>query len=152
MATQGIHKIAVWSPDIRKTLLCVTAIEIVLRSHGALARDLSESSCFSTTTFDHATTSRRRTRAQCDHQWSKCDCTATLLRLRRPRYAAWALPLRLLRTHGVRTTILRRPSAFRCIYGYIPWLARMFWTPIFKWKCVVSYLEHELWFHSSFND
>ena len=119
-----------------KTLLCVTAIGIVLSSHGALARDLSEPSCFSPTTSASAwhccqDVTARRTRAQCNHQRSKCDRTATLLRLRRPHYAAWALLLRLLRTHGVRTTILRRPSAFRCIYGYIPWLARMFWTHIF---------------------
>ena len=54
-----------------------------------------------------------------------------LLRLKWPHYAAWALQLRLLRTHAVRTTILRRPSAFRCIYGSIPWQARMFWTHFF---------------------
>ena len=54
--------------------------------------------------------------------------TAMLLRQWRRHYAAWALPSRLLRTYGVRTTILRRPSAFRCLFGSIPWIARMLST------------------------
>ena len=45
--------------------------------------------------------------------WPNSDVTL------RPHYAAWALPLRLLHKHGVRTKILRRPSAFHCIYIYI---------------------------------
>ena len=56
-----------------------------------------------------------------DHQRSECDPTrpdidATTTSATALVYAAWALPLRLLRTHGVRTTITRRPSAFRCIW------------------------------------
>ena len=72
----------------------------------------------------HTRTSRRQ-----GHVLPKCDRTAMLLG--RLHYAAWALPLRLLRTHGIRTTILWWPSAFCCIYDSIPWLARMFWTHIF---------------------
>ena len=37
-----------------------------------------------------------------------------------PHCAAWTLPSRLLRTYGVRTTILRRPSVFHCKFGSIP--------------------------------
>ena len=44
--------------------------------------------------------------------------------------------------HGVRTTILRRPSAFRCIHDSIPWQARMFETHFLKCKCEVLYLEN----------
>ena len=79
----------------------------------------------------HTTTSRRP-----EHALSVTtgDLTTMPLRHRRPHYAAWALQLRLLRTYGVRTTILRRPSisAFRCIFGPIPRQARMFSTHFLK--------------------
>ena len=81
----------------------------------------------------HTTASRRPGHALSvtigDHQRSECDLTAMLLRLRRLHYAAWVLPLRLLRTHGVHTMmILRRPSAFCHINGSIPWQSIVFWT------------------------
>ena len=76
------------------------------------------------------------------------------LRHRRPHYAAWAPQLRLLRTYGVRTTILRRPSlsAFRCIFGPIPRQARMFLTHFLKiqirgflsWKRIMISFKFEL--------
>ena len=104
-------------PDIRKTPLCVTAIGTMLRSHGALMHDLSQPNCLFTKTLHqcdaHTMTSRRP-----GHVLSATigDLTAMLLWHRRPHYAAWALPLHLLHTDGVRTRILRRPSAFCCIF------------------------------------
>ena len=119
----------------QKPLLRVTAIGIVVRSHGALVHDLCEPSCVSATTSASAwhlyyDLMAPRTRAQCDHQRSKCDRTATLLWLRWPQYAAWALPLRLLRTHGIRTTILQQPSVFGCVI----WLHSMA-----IWNVLISY-------------
>ena len=89
MATKGIHQIAVWSPDIRETLLCVTAIGTVLRWHGALTHDRCEPNYVFTTTcasVRHTTTSRRP-----GHALSATigDLTAMLLRHRRRHYAAW---------------------------------------------------------------
>ena len=102
-----IHQITVWSPDIRKTLLSVTAIGTVLCSHGALTRDLCEPNCVSTMTSASVWRSYHDLmaswkRAQCDHRRPYSD------------------------TYGVDTKILRQPAAFRCIFGSIPWQARMF--------------------------
>ena len=83
MATYGIHQIVVWSLDIRKkTLLCVTAIGTVLRSHGALTRDLCELNCVSTTTSASVRRSYHDltapwTRAQRDHRRPYSDATTT---------------------------------------------------------------------------
>ena len=95
----------------------------VLRSHGALIRNLCEPICVSLRPLRqcdaYIMTSRCPGHALnapiSDHQWSESDLITMILRLRRPQYAALALPLRLLRAHGVCTTILRRPSAFRCM-------------------------------------
>ena len=116
----------------KKTLLCVTATGTVLRSHGALTRKLCEPNCASTMTSASVRRSYHDltapwTRAQCDHRWPYSDVTTTYATALRCLDA----PSRLLRTYDVRTTILRRPSAFRCIFGSIPLQARMFSTHFF---------------------
>ena len=149
-----------WSPDIRKTLLCVTAIGIGLRSHDALMRDLCEPNCVSTTTSASVWRSYHdltapRTRAQCNHRRPSTirmrpysDATTTLATTR----CLSASAASIAHAHGVPTTILWQSLALCCIYGSIPWRARMCWTYLFfKCKCVVLYLENELWFHSSLN-
>ena len=113
----------------KKTLLCVTATGTVLRSHGALTRELCEPNCASTMTSASVRRSYHDltapwTRAQCGHRWPYSDVTTTYATALRCLDA----PSRLLRTYYVRTTILRRPSAFRCIFGSIPLQARMFST------------------------
>ena len=82
MATKVIHQITVWSPDIRKTLLCMIAIGTVLRSHGSLTHDLCEPNCVSTTTSASVRRSYHDltppwTRVQCDHRRPYSDVTMT---------------------------------------------------------------------------
>ena len=65
-----------------KTLLCVTAIGTVLRTHGDLARDLCVPNCVSTTTSASVRRSYHDltapwTRAQCDHRRPYSDATPT---------------------------------------------------------------------------
>ena len=74
------------SPYVRqiseKTLLCVTAIGTVLRSHGALTRNLCEPNCTSNTTSasvrrSYCDLTAPWTRAQSDHQRAYSDATTT---------------------------------------------------------------------------
>ena len=72
-ATYEIHQIAMWSPDIRKTPLCVTPMGTAQRSHGALTGDLCELNGVSSTTSASVRRSYHdltapKTRARCDHR------------------------------------------------------------------------------------
>ena len=135
----------------KKALLCVTATGTVLCSHGDLTRELCEPNCASTMTSASVRRSYHDltapwTRAQCDHRWPYSDVTTTYATALR----CLDTPSRLLRTYDVRTTILRRPSAFRCIFGSIP-LQLMFNSFFLNAITRFFYLENESWFHSSVN-
>ena len=70
----------------------------------------------------HTTTSRRPGHVL---NATIIDLDATLHRchqgLRRPHCIVWAPPLRLWCPHVIHTTTIQPLSAFRCIYGSIPW-------------------------------
>ena len=154
MATLGIHQIAVWSPDIRKTPLCCDCN----RDRAALARrsdarplwaqlrfhyDL----CVSTTLIarPHGAQDTRSVRPSPTLQRCNYNIGDRTTLLERSRCVC------CVHTYGVRTTILRRPSAFCCVFGPILWQARMLRTHFLKCKYEILYHENELWFHSSLN-